>query len=483
MKRLRELLEFGQSRSPAADVSITGFCMDSRRIEPGQAFIARAGTNGHGLDFAAEALRRGASVIVHDGRRQPDPGIAGQCLAMPDFDRNLVTLLRRFWDDPVASLDVLAVTGTNGKTSVAWLLAQALGGAMIGTIGIGRPGELAPATHTTPDLASLYRNLAAFRDAGITSVTIEASSHALVQQRLSGLAFTTAIFTNLGHDHLDYHASIEDYFEAKARLFRDYPSRRKLIGVDDPFGLRLAGQHSANSELLRYGLHRSMKPDVLGHIQRAGLDELVVDVQVSGMSMRCRSRLLGRINAYNVLVVAAELVARGHREPEVIEMIERLSPVPGRMSRIDGPAGQCVVIDYAHSPEALHNALAALRELTPERLICVFGCGGDRDRAKRPRMGRIAESMADAVIVTDDNPRGEHSLKILREIQAGMARPDRARVIPDRRQAIADAIAQARPGDCVLVAGKGHERTQTIGGKTFEFSDFDAVRDALTEAA
>lgn len=483
MNRLDRILAGLVDARRVPSLAIAGLAMDSRRLAPGDAFLALAGTRGHGMEHAESALRAGAAVVLHDGLAPVSEAIRERCVEVPGLSAELHTLCARYWDDPVSSLDLTAVTGTNGKSSVAWLLARALNGGMIGTLGIGRPNALAAASHTTPDMPSLYKALAGLRDDGIGKVVLEASSHALDQQRLAGLRFGSVIFTNLERDHLDYHGTLEAYGRAKARLFTDYPSRHQLINVDDAFGRRLADQLKDSPGLVTYGLETARGPDVLGTIRRATLEGLQMDVNTPEGRVCCASRLIGRINASNIAIVIAELTVRGFNVRDIAGLVADLDPVPGRMNRIDGPAGQRVVIDYAHSPDALRNALAALRLVTGERLVCVFGCGGERDRGKRPMMGRVAESLADEVILTNDNPRGEAPLQILRQIQAGMARPDRVRVIPDRRQAIGCAVAGAGAGDCVLVAGKGHEQTQDLGDSVIAFSDFDAVRSALVEAA
>lgn len=483
MKNLGRILEGLVDARDIPSLAIAGLAVDSRRIAPGDAFVALQGARVHGMAHASAALDAGAAVVLHDGHAPVPAGLEARCVELPDLAAGLHTLCRRFWDDPVSALDLTAVTGTNGKSSVAWLLANALDGAMIGTLGIGRRNALSVSTHTTPDLPSLYKALAGLRDTGCGSVVIEASSHALDQRRLAGMCFGSVIFTNLERDHLDYHGTLDAYGRAKSRLFTDYSSRHQLINVDDEFGRRLAATLGESAGLVRFGLDASNSPEVLGTIRQATLKGLQVDVETPEGRVRCRSGLIGRINASNLVIVVAELITRGCKLGEIEQIVSGLQPVPGRMNRIDGPGGQQVVIDYAHSPDALANALAALRVMVPERLVCVFGCGGERDRGKRPMMGRIAESMADEVILTNDNPRGEDPIKILREIQAGMARPDRVRVIPDRRQAIGCAVAGAGPSDCVLVAGKGHEQTQDLGNRVIEFSDFDAVRNALVEAA
>lgn len=484
MKRLIDVLEeFAPAFDPVPDVTITGLSLDSRRILDGEAFVALAGRRGHGMQHARQALSSGASVVLHDGLEPPPQAIADRCVTVDGLADHLAPIARRFFDDPARDMDLIAVTGTNGKSSVAWLLAQALGGAMIGTLGIGKPGNLAPTTHTTPDLFSLYRALRSLRQRKVSTVVIEASSHALEQGRLSGLAFSTAIFTNLGHDHLDYHGTSEAYGAAKARLFRDYTSRRQLINIDDSFGRTLAAEQSGSPGLLTYGLDRAWGPDVIGDVRSADLNGLVIDITTPDGRVSATSSLLGRVNAHNLIIVASELASRGVHADDIVEMLRALTPVPGRMNRVDGPGGQSVVIDYAHTPDALETALNGVRELCPGRVLCVFGCGGDRDRAKRPLMGRVAESLADRVFLTDDNPRFEDGLAIVREIQGGMARPDRSCVVRDRAEAIRRAIVDAGPGDVVLVAGKGHEREQVIGDQAHPFSDFEAVRSALTEAA
>ena len=483
MKPLEQILHGLVDAARIPSLSIAGLAMDSRRLAPGDAFLAVKGTRGHGMEHAESALHAGAAVVLHDGGVPVPEEIRARCLEVPGLAAEMHTLCIRYWDDPGSKLDLTAVTGTNGKSSVAWLLAQALNGSMIGTLGIGRPDALSAASHTTPDLPSLYKTLAGLRDDGVGKVVLEASSHALDQKRLAGLRFGSVIFTNLAHDHLDYHGSLAAYGRAKARLFTDYPSRHQLINVDDEYGRRLADELKDSPGLVRYGLETARRPDVLGTIRRATLEGLQMDVNTPEGRVCCTSRLIGRINASNIAIVIAELTVRGYNVDDIAGIVADLDPVPGRMNRIDGPSGQRVVIDYAHSPDALENALTTLRQVTDERLVCVFGCGGERDRGKRPMMGRIAESLADEVILTNDNPRAENPMKILREIQAGMARPDRVRVIPDRRQAIGCAVAGTGMGDCVLVAGKGHEQTQDLGDSVIAFSDFDAVKSALVQAA
>jgi UDP-N-acetylmuramoyl-L-alanyl-D-glutamate--2,6-diaminopimelate ligase len=466
----------------AASLTISGIALDCRQIRPGDAFVALAGQRAHGLDYLDAAVAAGAVAVLHDGRQAAPDTATVPVISVPDLNERLPELARRLWGD-AGSMDLVAVTGTNGKSSVAWLLAQALDGAMIGTLGVGRPGQHRALSHTTPDVLSLHRLLAELREQGVERVVLEASSHALDQNRLAGLVFTSVIFTTLGHDHLDYHGDLAAYKAAKALLFQDYASRRQIINIDDAFGTELARRLAASPGLIRYGIQDQDPIDIHGRVLETGPNGLMVEIQLDGGLLKARSGLIGRINLYNLMIVAAELEARGLSTAQIVARIDALKPVPGRMQTLSSPGGPTVVIDYAHSPDALENVLSSLLELTPNDLYCVFGCGGDRDRAKRPIMGRIAESMADRVILTDDNPRHEEPLAIIREIQSGMRHPTRVAVVPDRAEAIRRALSEATADDVVLIAGKGHETEQQVGDERLPFSDEAVARAALELAA
>jgi len=480
--RLKQLLSGLVPEERIPDLAVGGLGLDSRQLRRGEAFVALAGGQVHGMAFLKQAAAAGAAVVLHDGRTEVPADSPVPAVEIPDLERRLSMLAQRMWGDPSTDMDLVAVTGTNGKTSVSWLLAQALGGAMIGTLGIGRPGSHRKGDMTTPDLLSLYRELATLRDAGTRTVVMEASSHALDQGRLAGLEFTSVIFTSLGHDHLDYHPDLEAYGQAKARLFFDFPSTRQLINLDDHFGQTLAADLGRSGDCLGYSL--AGHPDARVRAESVVLTPtgLGADLLIDECRLTVRSRLLGRVNVWNLLIVAAELAARGTSEAEIANTIGTLEPVPGRMQPVRDGDGRLAVIDYAHTPDALGNALESLRELTPRDLWCVFGCGGDRDRAKRPRMGRIAESLADRVVLTDDNPRHEDGATIIRAIQAGMRRPERCLVVRDRGQAIIRALADSVAGDVVLIAGKGHENEQVVGDERRPFNDADFARRALEAA-
>jgi UDP-N-acetylmuramoyl-L-alanyl-D-glutamate--2,6-diaminopimelate ligase len=478
---LKSLLEGLVAVDKLPDLEIGGLALDSRRVRPGDAFVALAGEQHHGMAFFDQAIAAGAVVMLHDGRGTVPANVDIAVIEVPGLAAALPTLAGRTWGDAIAGMDLVAVTGTNGKSSVSWLLAQALDGAMIGTLGIGRPGEHRKGDMTTPDVLTLYRELADLHAAGVKTVVMEASSHALDQGRLAGLSFSSTIFTSLGHDHLDYHADIDAYKAAKARLFSDFPSRRQLINLDDSFGQELADQLKAGGGLIGYSLAGHPCARVRAGVVSSGTGGLEAELVIEEQLLSVRSPLLGRVNLWNLLVVAAELAARARTHDDIVEAIGRLEPVPGRMQPVRDD-GRLAVIDYAHTPDALTNALESLRELTPHKLWCVFGCGGNRDRAKRPRMGRIAEALADHVVLTDDNPRHEDGTAIVREIQAGMQRPERCLVIRDRALAIERAVSQAADGDVVLIAGKGHEAEQVVGDERRPFDDVAEARRALEVA-
>ena len=478
---LAELLAGLPVTGDVPDCRVAGLAMNTAQLEPGDAFVALAGTVAHGLDHAAAAETAGAVCILHDGRAPLPTNCRLPMLEIPELDQCLSQLASRFWGS-LEDMDLIAVTGTNGKSSVAWLLAQALEGAMIGTLGIGRPGEQVAASHTTPDRLTLHRALARLRWAGEKTVVLEASSHALDQRRLADLTFSATIFTVLGHDHLDYHHDLASYGEAKARLFFDYASERCLINADDRFGRELIRRLSEHPGLRAYAVDN---PDAHARVepQAVTASGITARIVLGDQSVMCRSELIGKVNFYNLLIVAMELAARGVPIAEIGERLSRLRPVPGRMEAVCERDGVSVVVDYAHSPDALEQALLGLKEYTAGQLRCVFGCGGDRDRAKRPLMGRLAEALADRVYLTNDNPRHEDGLAIIREIQSGMNRPDRARVIVDRAEAIRAAIAEAEAGDVVLIAGKGHENYQQIGQQRLAFSDQAVARQCMEACA
>lgn len=482
--RLSTLLAGLTDVDPTQDRAIHGLAVDSRKVRPGDLFLACAGGRTHGLDFAADAVRAGASAIAHgQDAREAGPialGLGVPMIAVPGLREKIGIIADRFYGHPTRELFVAGVTGTNGKTSYSQFLAQALERrqqrcGVIGTLGYGLYGSLASGAHTTPDALTLHTLLADMRAQGVRNVVMEVSSHGLSQGRVAGVAFDVAVWTNLTRDHLDYHGDMKAYYEAKRRLFEMSGLRHAVVNMDDPYGRLLCESLPSGVELIRYGLGERDERGaryVLGtdlRLHSTGFDMRVVSSWGEGTF---GSSLLGRFNASNLLAVLATLLAMDMPLAEALRLLEQASTVPGRMERFGGgPDRPLVVVDYAHTPDALEQVLLALRAHCAGQLWCVFGCGGERDSGKRPMMGAAAERCVDRVVITNDNPRREDPARIIVEIQAGLQRPDSAYVQPDRATAIRFAIEHAHPGDVVLLAGKGHEEYQLIGDEKFPFSD------------
>jgi UDP-N-acetylmuramoyl-L-alanyl-D-glutamate--2,6-diaminopimelate ligase len=477
------------------DVSLTDLTLDSRQVRPGGAFLACRGERHHGLDFAQDVARRGAAAIVWepDGKHRPPQMDSSIVLAeVPRLGERASLIADRFFDSPSRQLDVIGVTGTNGKTTCAWLLAQALSAcdlpaAYIGTLGAAFEGTLVAGEMTTPDAVTVQRQLAGFAGRGASKVAMEVSSHGLALGRVAAVHFDAAVFTNLTRDHLDFHGDMESYGAAKASLFEREDVRLRVFNVDDAFGAQLAARpafaagiacSSRGAIAPRHARH-VLARDI--HFDAAGTRFML---ESSFGSSEIATSLLGEFNVDNVLAVLAVLLGSGLELTRAADAVGQLRAPSGRFEVFTQPGAPLVVVDYAHTPDALEKALQVLRRHCDGRLIAVFGCGGDRDRGKRPQMGAIASRLADAVILTDDNPRSESGDAIVAEISAGMvgtATP--VRILRDRRDAILEAVHEARAGDVVLVAGKGHESVQIVGSEHRPFSDQAVVRAALAGAA
>lgn len=489
--RLADLLS-GLVDVPAAlDVVVPRLVADSRRLVEGDVFVALAGATTHGLRHAADVLAKGAAAILHDGEAPADvvldDAVAARAIAVPGLRAALGGLADRAAGSPSAALRVVGVTGTNGKTSTVQLIAQALEhlgtpAGTIGTLGAGRVGRIVEGERTTPDVLSVHTLLARLRDDGARAVAMEVSSHALDQGRVDGVRFEVAVFSNLTRDHLDYHGTMDAYGAAKARLFAWPTLRGAVVNLDDDFGRALAARLP---EAIRWSV--SANGDAAARVRAEGLaltaDGLRFTLVENGERATIASPLLGRFNADNLLAVAGALRALGVTFEAVAAVLPTLEPVHGRMTRLGGGAKPLVVVDYAHTPDALQQALVSLRGHVHGALACVFGCGGERDRGKRPQMAAIAEAHADRVTVTDDNPRGEDGDAIVADILAGFREPARHAVVRDRRAAIRAAVTAARPGDVVLLAGKGHEPYQEIAGVKHAFDDVAEARAALEACA
>jgi UDP-N-acetylmuramoyl-L-alanyl-D-glutamate--2,6-diaminopimelate ligase len=493
-KDLRALLA-GDADAAPAGVIVTDLTLDSRSVRPGGAFVALPGARTHGVGFAAQAVAGGARAVLWE----PVPGVAAPrvpanvvTLAIDDLTRKLGGIADRFFDAPSAAVRVLGVTGTNGKTTTAHVIAEALqrvgeSSAYAGTLGHGRIGEVRAGSHTTPDCITVHRQIAELRASGVRLLGMEVTSHALDQHRVAGVRFEAAVFTNLTRDHLDYHGTFEAYGEAKARLFAWPGLKHAVINVHDAFGRALAGRTTATA-VTTYSRAASdvSDPRLRGdklfatHVA-AGPHGLNISVDGSFGLRTLHSRFLGDFNVENALAVLSTLLGLGVPLADAIAALEQCSAPPGRMETLTAPGKPLAIVDYAHTPDALEKALLAVRKHCAGRLLCVFGCGGDRDKGKRPLMGAIAERLADLIIVTDDNPRTEDGDAIVADIVAGLAQPGKAHIERDRGSAIRTAIGAARPGDAVLIAGKGHEDYQIVGVERRYFSDRDVARAALEE--
>ncbi len=466
--------------APWLAVPISGLAADSRAVKPGYLFAALPGSLTDGARFIEDALARGAvAILVPQGGAHAHSAGAGDTtpvLEDPDPRRRLALIAARFFGAQPET--AVAVTGTNGKTSVASFVRQiwerqGLRAASLGTVGLESPRGVQPLRHTTPDPIELHRILASLAKDGVTHLALEASSHGLQQRRLDGVNFVAGAFTNLSRDHLDYHASLEDYFNEKRRLFRELLPKgaSAVVDVDSDAGEQVAAEASARG-LALISVGRKGVDLRLCSVSRDGFGQ-ILGVEHAGKMHRLRLPLVGEFQAANALVAAGLVMACGSSAGEVLPLLAELRGARGRLDLAGTARGDApIFVDYAHTPDALAKALDALHPFVEHRLLVVFGCGGDRDKGKRPEMGAVAAAKADLVFVTDDNPRGEDPAAIRREILA--AAPE-AIEVADRAEAIAQAVAQLTSGDVLLVAGKGHETGQIVGDTIIPFSDHDVV--------
>ena len=484
--KLGELLERVQPVETGVDQSteVTSLAYDSRRVEKGSVFFAIAGEQTDGHLFIEDAVRRGVVAIVSE--RVPPAGFGSKWVRVGKIRRALSEAARRFYDDPDVKLRVIGITGTNGKTTTAYLLNSILEAAgtrtgLLGTVEYRLGTRVIPASNTTPeslDLTAYFYELAA---EGAGAAIMEVSSHALAQERVWGMHFSAAVFTNLTRDHLDYHHDFEHYFAAKQRLFEGLgipPPELAVINVDDPWGRRLLD--IPNPRQLTYGLESKADVGVKRYSQN--LSGLSATLTTPQGQIEIESGLLGRANLKNILAATATAIGVGISTDQIQSGIRRLAAVSGRFEKVDEGQPFLVLVDYAHTDDALKNALEAARELTGKRLVVVFGCGGERDRTKRPLMGEVAGQLSDLAILTSDNPRSEDPILIMNDVLVGLQRTGRPYIAEvDREIAIQKALAEAREGDLVLLAGKGHESYQVLKDKTVPFNDPEVARRFLRE--
>jgi UDP-N-acetylmuramoyl-L-alanyl-D-glutamate--2,6-diaminopimelate ligase len=470
------------------DLRINRIKYDSRKIERGDMFVALKGSTLDGSKFVNEAMHNGAAVVVlEDDSAYPDSlfmhtGVAK--LVVPNARIALAQLSLNYYDNPSKQLRMVGVTGTNGKTTVTHLLRQLLERSgsktgLIGTIEYVIGDRHMPATHTTPESLELQALLAEMRDSGCSSAVMEVSSHALDQRRVYGIEYHTSVFTNLTQDHLDYHGSMESYYRAKKLLFEGGTSTWSVINTDDEYGTRL--YNDVKGSKISYGI--STAADVRVADIKLSSRQTTFTVEYKGVRTSIETPLLGRFNVYNTLAAFAAGSTLGFSAEFMRDTLREVSAVPGRFERVLSPAGWLVIIDYAHTPDALQKVLAAIHDLNAgagsSRIITVFGCGGNRDTKKRPIMARIASEMSAITIVTSDNPRHEDPQAIIDDIMKGVAGGSEVYTEVDRTKAITMALDMAKPGDVVLLAGKGHEDYQIIGDKKIHLSDREIVQEYL----
>ncbi len=480
-------------------IEVTGIAMDSRQLTRGDVFLACAGYRSHGMDFLSQAIDAGACAILADVTPEWLPEKITEIsdssgipiIAVSGLGDAVSRIAGRFYGNPSRSFPVIGITGTNGKTSCSQFIANAFEGsrkvAVLGTLGNGFPGELLPTTHTTMDPVSVQASLALLQSRRAEMVAMEVSSHALQQGRVADVAFDMAVLTNFSRDHLDYHGTMADYASAKSLLFKMPGLKSALINADDELGERLIEDLSTTPvRVIAYG---TVNDELINESRvDAWIRADAIQALPHGLAFRIVSSwgdadaqlsLLGRFNVLNAVVAFGVMLECGVGFEQAVSSLAQLKTVNGRMEMFVAEHAPTVVVDFAHTPDALEQALQSLREHAPGKLVCVFGCGGDRDKGKRPLMGKVAEQMADRVLLTDDNPRHEEAAGIIQDILQGMSRPELAVIEPNRAEAIRKAIGDSGEGDVVLIAGKGHEAFQIVGDLKIPFSDQQVVKSVL----
>ncbi|MBA3976015.1 MAG: UDP-N-acetylmuramoyl-L-alanyl-D-glutamate--2,6-diaminopimelate ligase [Candidatus Solibacter sp.] len=482
MKTLGELFPAPPLPADIRALPVSGLEYDSRKAGPGSVFFAFKGSSQDGRAFAPRAVERGAVAVVSES--EAPAAFPAPWLQVPHGRRALAEMARRFFDCPDTKIRLAGVTGTNGKTTTAYLIDQSLRAlgrktGMVGTVEYRVLDEVRPAVNTTPESVDLVRIFAEVAAGGGTDCVLEVSSHALALGRVHGLDFHTAVFSNLTRDHLDFHTDMEEYFAAKCMLFAGAGGaapRFVAINADDEWGARIPV--AAGSEALTYGLKEGVSIRAMN--VETGIGGLSFKISWRGEDYAVASKLTGLMNVYNLTAAFAALVTLDVDAVNAAQALSECAGAPGRFERVDRGQPFLVAVDYAHTDDALRNVIQAARKLTSARVIILFGCGGDRDRKKRPLMGRAAAEMSDYVVVTSDNPRSEDPLLIINDILVGVQKCETPYVVlPDRREAIRRAIAEARPGDVVILAGKGHEDYQVLNQGTIRFDDREVAEQTL----
>ena len=481
--RLKELLAEIQAVSfwGQPDLDISGIAYSSSLVEPGNIFVAIRGLKADGHDFIPEAKQKGATAIVSE--RQKPEELDLTWIQVPDAREALALISASFYGHPALRLKTIGITGTKGKTTVSYILeailqAAGLNPGVIGTVDSRWNNERFPAPRTTPEAPDIQKVLRQMVDSGVTHCVLEVSSHSLELKRVLGIGFDLAIFTNLSGEHLDYHQTMENYFEAKKKLFfLNHKRQASIVNIDDIWGQKLI------SELPMRTITFGFRPEALVRVESFEIvgREMKAQVSYPGGRLNFKTKLIGRHNLYNILAAISAALVLGISPQAIVKGISQLESIPGRLEFVPNSLGLSVVVDYAHTDNALENLLLAVRSLNPARIILIFGCGGDRDRSKRPRMGEVAAHLADWTIITSDNPRSEDPEKIIKDIEQGFLKVGSKNYesISDRRSAIQKALAMAAPGDFVVIAGKGHETYQIFKDQTIPFSDYETAREMI----
>lgn len=483
-KYLSQLLEDGNALN--TDVLIKAIQTDSRQIQPGDLFIAYPGLQADGRNYIKDALDKQAAAVLYEAKNYK-PSIQTEIPLIPfgNLQYHIGEIAARFYDEPSRAMKIVGITGANGKTSCSQFVAQALQSqgipcGVIGTLGYGFLGGLHKNMHTTPDPIQLQQAFSQMQKQGAKAIAMEVSSHALHQRRIQGVCFDIAVFTQLSRDHLDYHGDMESYARAKELLFQQPGLRYGVVNSDDALGKRIIDRYHRQLTLIKYSTNRVKEDDHVSSVVATRIQPLVqgfsVEVQTPCGKGTFTTSLLGRFNISNLLAILSVLCLCKIPFDKALLELSRLRNVPGRMQVVDSRRRPQIIVDYAHTPDALEKALTALREHCQGRLICVFGCGGDRDRGKRPKMAAVAERHANQIILTNDNPRNELPADIIQDIQSGFKNKKLVIVKVDRAEAIHYAVQIAAMNDIILIAGKGHETTQTIGDQVLPFNDVEEAK-------
>ena len=471
------------------DPEVTGIALDSRDVKPGNLFFAYPGTHLDGREFIKDAIKNGAVAVLSEVDSQFEPVHLKQdvpILPVDQLNHRIGEIAAKFYHEPSKKLKVIGITGTNGKTSCSYFIAEALQYihikcGVIGTLGSGLYGDITPGHLTTPDAISIQKTLAQFLEEGAQAVAMEVSSHSIDQGRINGVQFEVGVFTNLTQDHLDYHVTMEAYGAVKKKLFENSLSKYTVINADDNFGKYILKDLS-NENMFSYSLSPPLeeaKNSIYADKVQLNIHGMRANVITPWGQGEIYTKLIGEFNLSNILATLTSLCLLEIPFDVALQAVNHLSPVPGRMQMLGGGDHPLIVVDYSHTPDALEKALVALRSHCEGKLYCLFGCGGDRDKTKRPLMAKIAEQYADQVMLTDDNPRTEDPAQIVEDIMQGFTDPTKIIIQHDRSKAIRDIIQYAKVSDCVLIAGKGAETYQQVGTTKIPFSDIEKVMESL----